>query len=125
MLTTIDGYPVAWDGSRRQIDWARGIISIDTGGFVSQAGENIGQLKIVAFPAQDRLQPADSGYWYADPALTRLASTAEVHQGALERANVSPVDELVSLIAVQRDFEAAANLLKLIGDSYERLTTAR
>lgn len=123
-LVTLDGYPVAWEGATRRLDPQLGIVKIDTGAYVSQNGENIGRLKVVSFAADDALEHSGTGYWRAGPALAAAPSTADVHQGALEGANVSAVDELVQLIAVQRDFEAASNLLEFIGNSYERLNNA-
>lgn len=125
VLTTLQGYPVAWDGSRREFDAAGVPIKIDTEGYVSQGGGNIGRLKIVSIPAKDLLEEVEGGYWRAGPGLLVEPSTAEVHQGAIERANVSASDELVRLISVQRSFETATKLLKLISESYERLNSAR
>ncbi|MCP3914855.1 MAG: flagellar hook basal-body protein [bacterium] len=125
VLTTTEGYPVAWDGGRGNIDPAGGAITVDLEGGVHQDNARIGRLKIRSFPAADRLQPLESGYWRAGPALLADSSNAEVHQGALERPNVSAVDELVRLITVQRDFEAASKVVRMIDQSYERLNNLR
>jgi flagellar basal body rod protein FlgG len=48
-----------------------------------------------------------------------------VRQGHLELSNVSSVEEMVALIAVQRQFEAGARVMSSIDQTYRRLTSPR
>jgi len=124
VLVTQEGYAVAWDGARGQIDPTSQPMVIDLTGQVSQDGRRLGRLKLVDFGARDRLQAERRGYYSADPALNRIPATAEVHQYAVEGANVSPVDELVALIETQRAFQAGSQVVQLISQSYQRLANA-
>lgn len=124
-LVTQEGYPLAWDGPRGNLDPAADPIRVDTSGTVWQGNQRAGRLSVVDFPALDRLTQDRGGYWRASPALERVPAEAEVHQGALEGANVSTIDEMVALIQTQRSFEAGSQVLRLISQSYERLNSFR
>jgi flagellar basal body rod protein FlgG len=92
---------------------------------VSQAGQLIGRLSRVSFPAQDQLGLTRDGYFVAAPELLRTASSALIHQGALEGSNANGVSELVSMVTVQRSHEMAANILRQVDQSYRRLHQGR
>ncbi len=124
VLVTSDGLPVAWDGARGTLDPIGEPIRVDLDGTVTQGNQQRGTLKVVDFPAREKLEVGRHGYYVASPALRQVPATAEVHQGALESANVSTVEELVRLIETQRAFEAGANVVKLIDQSYQRLARA-
>lgn len=124
VLLTGDGFPVAWRGARGAVDPLGEPIRVALDGSVLQGAQPVGQLKLVDFPAKDSLEQERHGYYVAGPNLEQTASTAEVHQFALEGSNVSTVDELVRLIETQRSFEAGSNVVQLIGKSYERLAQA-
>lgn len=125
VMQTVDGHMVAWAGPRQQIDPIGEQVTIDPTGTVFQGANRLGQLQVVSFDSFINLQNDGRGYYTADPALTRGERTGEVHQGALERSNVSSVDELIAMITVQRRFESASNLLKKIDESYQRLNNPR
>ena len=79
----------------------------------------------MSFPAQDQLTLTRDGYFLAGPELRRDASTALVHQGALEGSNANGVSELISMVTVQRSHEMAANILRQVDQSYRRLHQGR
>jgi len=124
-LQDASGHAVAWEGPRARIEPNAEPVTIDESGLVFQGGTQLGQLSVVDIPARDRLQPRSGGYWYADPALQRESSDAQVIQGALEGANSSAVDELIELVRVQRQFESATRLMTTIDASYQRLNRGR
>jgi len=124
-LMTEEGFPVAWDGVRGNLDPVGEPIRVDTAGNVFQGARRAGRLAIVDFPARDRLELDELGYYQASPALQRTPAAAEVHQGALEGSNVSSIDEMVALIQNQRAFEATAQTVRMISQTYERLNSFR
>jgi flagellar basal body rod protein FlgG len=124
-LVTAEGYPLAWASRRGAADPIGVELHVDARGVVRQGGTELGQLKLVGIDALDRVQLSRDGYFTADPAVQRRPALGEVHQGALESSNVSPIDELVHMITVQRSFESAANLLSKIDQSYQRLHQRR
>ncbi len=82
-------------------------VRISQDGTVSSGEQTLGRLRIVEFEKPDDLTPASGTGYLAPEDLEPLpAEQAVVHQGFQESANVSVVEELVSLIAVSRMYEA-------------------
>jgi flagellar basal-body rod protein FlgF len=123
VLQTADGFPLAWAGARGTIDPTGKPVTIDSEGQVAQGDQKLGRLRVVDFRDHARLEALGGGFFRAPRGLAEATSTAQVRQGHLEQANVSGVDEMVELIAVQRGFESATRLLSMIDQSYRRLTT--
>jgi len=124
-LLTAEGFMVAWEGPRQNLDPSGPQVTIDKTGTVFQNDNLLGRLKIVSFNSFPNLRQNGAGYYEADPALAREGLRGEVHQGALERSNVSTVDELIAMITVQRRFESASNVLDRIDETYQRLNNPR
>jgi flagellar basal body rod protein FlgG len=125
VLHTEQGDPVAWEGAQGRLAPTGEAVMIDGLGSVSQGGNTLGRLRIVDFADKTDLRQDSRSYFVAPRDLRPTASTAVVHQGALERSNVSSIEELVALVRVQRDFESAASLLRSIDQSYRRLNGQR
>ncbi len=91
-----------------------GPITIEGGDFEVTAegkvlvdGEEIGAVKIVVFNRPGALV-REGNYFRArgqSPVESEMVDT-RILQGALERSNVSPIDEMVDMIAVYRGFES-------------------
>jgi flagellar basal body rod protein FlgG len=124
-LHTADGLPVAWEGAPGVIAPIGESVNVDGSGNVRQGSNSIGRLRVVDFADKQRLTLDEQGYFHAPRGLKATASSANVHQGALERSNSQSVDELVAMVRVQRNFESAANLMRSIDQSYKRLNTPR
>jgi flagellar basal-body rod protein FlgF len=122
VLLTGDGFPVAWTTLNRQIDPAGLPVTIDGDGTARQGFEEIGRLKVVNFEDPQRLTLGEHGYWNAPADLPEATATAVVNQGALEESNATGMEEMVSMINVQRQFDTVARAMKSIQDSYRRLT---
>ena len=125
VLLTQDGDPVAWDGARATLAPVGEAVTVDGAGVVRQGSQELGRLKLVDFADPSRLARDPRGLWHARRDLDPAASTATVHQGALERSNASSIDELVAMIRVQRGFESATSLVRSIDQSYRRLNQQR
>lgn len=121
VLVNQSGFPVAWEGPAGIIDPSGEEVTIDGEGAVRQGGRQIGKLRIVNFDARDQLSQDGEGNFVAHRGMREVAHTATVHQAALEGANVSPIEELVSMITVQRSFESASRVVSTITDTYRRL----
>lgn len=99
-------------------------ISINDEGVVSATftngnQQNIGALAMASFTATEGLRPVGDGHWQATgdsgQAQVNQASNGplgQVRSGALELANVDITEELVSLIAAQRNFQANAQAIE-------------
>ena len=121
-LQTLDGLPLAYETLQGAIDPTGVAIEVDAEGVVRQDGLEIGRLRIVDFQDDQRLVQDSMGYYHAPLTLLETAHTATVRQGFLEGSNVAPMEEMVAMIAVQRAFSGASNLLGMINETYRRLS---
>jgi len=125
VLQTDEGFPVAFEGAQGRIDPVGLPVTIDGSGVVRQGDEDLGTLRLVDFERPDKLARVGGGYYVGTREAQETVTEAVVHQGALESSNVTGVEELVSMINVQRSFEAATQMMKLVDESYRRLNQAR
>jgi len=99
-------------------------ISINKEGVVSATFSNgnqmnMGAIAMASFTAVEGLRPVGDAHWQATgdsgPAQVNQAANGpvgQIHSGALELANVDITEELVSLIAAQRNFQANAQAIE-------------
>jgi flagellar basal body rod protein FlgG len=125
VLLTQEGYAVAWEGSRGDINPLGDVPVVDSSGTVHQGTGVVGRLKLVAFADRSVLSDEPNGYYSAEANAERIPTDVTVRQGGLERSNISAIDELVAMIRVQRSFEAANSLMRKIDETYSRLNNAR
>jgi len=125
VLQTSEGYPLAWEGPRGRIDSAGTPITFEPDGTVKQDGRALGQIKITDFADPQALELDGSGFYYAPIGLAEIPSEANVHQGALEGSNSSPVDELIELIRIQRNFESVTRMMSQVDQTYQRLVRSK
>jgi flagellar basal body rod protein FlgG len=106
-----------------------GPISIESQDFMVSAegkvivdGAEIGAIKIVTFDNPRAL--VRRGNYYESggqgAAESEMIET-RVLQGAIERANVSPIDEMVNMIAIHRGFETDQATIKLQDETARKL----
>ena len=113
-LTTRSGLPVMGDGGPIQVP-ANSEVNIGSDGTLSArsgAGRMsvIGRLKLVT-PEVPLVRGEDGLFRGADGDLPADA-TARLQDGALEGSNVSPVENMVAMIAAARQFEAQMKMLQ-------------
>jgi flagellar hook protein FlgE len=99
-------------------------VSINNDGVVTATFANgnqqmLGAVAMARFTAMDGLRPTGDAHWEATgdsgPPIYAQASTGPmgaVRSGVIERANVDVTEELVSLIAAQRNFQANAKAIE-------------
>jgi flagellar basal-body rod protein FlgG len=121
VLVSHDGFPVAWEGGRGRIDPTGEEIFVDGSGEVRQGGISVGRLRIANFADEQALELTAEGNYRVPLGTAEVPHEATVHQGAIEESNVQSIDELVELIRIQRNFESASNLMRMIRRSYEQL----
>jgi len=124
-FTSSEGLPVAWERRGGRIDPFGGELTVREDGVVFQAGDEIGTLRLVDYPDRSVLEPLSAGYFRAPAGAEEINATAKVHQGALERANLSGIEQLVEMVAQQRAYDVASRSVSLITSSYERLLQAQ
>jgi flagellar basal-body rod protein FlgF len=97
-------------------------LSITPDGKVVVDGDEVDALRIVTFRSPDLLMR--EGNKYASPVQPPVdadMSRTELIHGALETSNVSPVDEMVEMIAIHRGFEAEQRSIRMQDESARRL----
>lgn len=78
-----------------------------------QAPQAVGRLKLVTPDADNRLKRGDDGLFrgpQGDP--LPADATARLQSGALEGSNVNPIEAMVGMIAVARQFEVQMRMLQ-------------
>jgi flagellar basal-body rod protein FlgF len=104
------GAPIVVPNNARLSFGGDGTVSARVG---EQPAQNLGRLKLVSPNADNRIKRSDDGLFRpvnnepleADP-------TARVMGGALEGSNVNPIEAMVGMIAVARQFEVQMRLLQ-------------
>jgi len=119
-LTTNRGHVV--QGTSGPITIESGDFTVSAEGKIMVQGAEVGAIKVVTF--RDPQNLVRRGNYYEAPGQAAQESEmtdTQVLQGALERANVSPVDEMVNMIAVHRGFETEQATIKMQDDSAKKL----
>lgn len=97
-----EGGPITVPG-----DIAVSQIHIGGDGSVGAADRKLGQIKMVSFSDEKKLEPAGDNCFKAPQSLTAVnAENVTVRQGYLESSNVNIVEELVDMIMVSRLYES-------------------
>lgn len=125
VLQTFEGLPVAWDGPRGTIEPNGAPVVVDAEGAVRQGPNAIGRLRLVDYADKAGLTIDSRGFFRASLKMIESPAAAQVRQGHLEQSNVSSIDEMVALIAVQRQFESGTKVMTAIDQTYRRLTSPR
>ncbi len=92
-------------------------------GNITIDGRVIDTLKIMGFPEQDRLTKMGNSYWSPSSSEQKPAKPEfiSIEQRALESSNVDTVQEMVSMISVNRSYEASQKLMRSLDDLDEQI----
>lgn len=93
-----------------------GELSIGVDGSLSVNGENFDKLKLVRFenPTTALQKEGDSLFMETGTEQGTQATNSQVHQGALEGSNINSIQEMVSMINNNREFESIQKSVSLI-----------
>ena len=105
-LVTQDGWPVLAKNAPITIENPSNL-QITEDGQVFDGDNPIGNLDIVQFAPDVRLQKTQNGYFEPQTAGAQpvKATNCTVRQGALEGANFNPVEEMARMVQTMRNFE--------------------
>ncbi len=115
VLTTTEGYPLRLStGGVVQTQPGLPIV-VGRDGEVSQGGNPIGQLAVVAFKDPHQLVKAGSTYFStSDPKTVPDGTpTAEVYQGSSETSNAAPAESAARMVTLLRSFEMLQHAIKI------------
>lgn len=93
-----------------------GELSIGTDGSLSVKGQNIGKLKLVRFdnPASALQKEGDSLFIETGSEKPLQATNSRILQGSLEGSNINSIQEMVSMINNNREFESIQKSVSLM-----------
>jgi len=121
-VTTSQGDPLLGEGGPFQI--TNGKMEVAPDGSVRSSDGDLTKLRIVRF-ADSRLTVKEGANLFnSAPANVQEVSDVRIMQGGLEQSNVSPIDSMVSLITIQRQFEAYERAMGLMDAATEKMITA-
>jgi flagellar hook protein FlgE len=96
-----------------------GLDGLTTATYADGTSEYLGKVAMASFTAQEGLRPVGDGHWQSTgdsgpPTIDGATNgpLGSIRSGALERANVDVTEELVALIAAQRNFQANAKAIE-------------
>ena len=114
-LVTADGKPVLGDGGEIVFGNEETNIAVAVDGTISSSAGLKGKLRIAAFPDTTVLSK-DGDNLYSASAAPQAPAFIRVRQGALEKSNVSGVEELTAMLDVQRAYERISSMVKQQND---------
>lgn len=98
-----------------------GSVSSKSDGLPGAANTEIGKLRIVRFNDSRKVEKEGANLFRSDPANVTDATEIRLIQGHLEQSNVSAVDSMVNLIALNRQFESYQRAMKLLDSATEKV----
>lgn len=95
---------------------------LGSGDVVGPDGAVLGRLKVVGFETPGSLEPEGANLFRALPdAVATEVEDPRMAEGSLERSNVRPVEEMASLVMLQRAFETSMRAMQSDDESSRRL----
>ncbi|APZ98633.1 flagellar biosynthesis protein FlgG [Sphingopyxis sp. QXT-31] len=96
-----------------------GLDGLASATFADGSTQKLGKIAMATFPAMEGLRPVGDAHWQSTgnsgPPTIDAATNGPmgtIRSGALERSNVDITEELVMLIAAQRNFQANAKAIE-------------
>lgn len=125
LLMNMDGYPVQGIGGPIVAPVGTQLFSVLDNGVVLADGQEIGQLRIVQFADNNRLQRIGQTFFRAPQDMPPQASGTEVRGGYRETTNGPMVLEMVQMIHGLRHYEAAQRALNSLNEIVQLSTRPR
>jgi flagellar basal-body rod protein FlgF len=110
VLVDLNGNPVLGSSGPIKFDDSDVDITIGSDGTVATNNGSKGQLAIAQF-VDPQILVREGDNYFSGPA-SNAPVTTRVMQGALEKSNVSGVNELTTMIRVQRAYQSLASLMQ-------------
>ena len=120
-LATPAGYAVTGDGGPIEVG-ARSAQITATGVVLDGAGDELGRLSLVQFADPTALKHAGGSLFRTEAGTEPEAvDELELAERSLESSNVKPVEEMASMVMVQRVFEISMRTMQAEDQSTQRL----
>jgi flagellar basal-body rod protein FlgF len=98
-------------------------VTVTAEGEVLADGVEAGKIRVVRFANPRLLTKEGHSLFRAPEGAEEPASTARLLQGNLEQANVNPIEAMVTMITVQRQFDAYQRAIQTMDAATERMLT--
>lgn len=118
-VITPQGEPLLGEGGPIQVTGGKMEVGMD--GTVRSENGEVGKLRIVRFVDERRVAKQGANLFRSEPANVEDIAAPRVVQGNLEQSNVSPIDSMVSMITIQRQFEAYERAMKLMDGATQKM----
>lgn len=118
-VITPQGEPLLGEGGPIQVTGGKVEVGMD--GTVRSENGEVGKLRIVRFVDERRVAKQGANLFRSEPANVEDIAAPRVVQGNLEQSNVSPIDSMVSMITIQRQFEAYERAMKLMDGATQKM----
>jgi len=124
LLVTSEGYTVL-DENESEIDLGNSKnININSDGSIYLDKEKNTKLSIVSFKDLSQLEKIGKNLFeQKNTQEQEIESKSEIHQGFLESSNVSPVEEMVTLISLHRQFELNTKAIESFSEMDKKAST--
>lgn len=125
-VVTPQGEPLLGEGGPIRVPDGRMIVGRDgtvqsENREVPSKNDDVGKLRIVRFIDNRQVVKEGANLLRADPANVGDVATPRVAQGTLEQSNVSPIDSMVSLITIQRQFDSYQKAMNLMDGATQKM----
>ncbi len=118
-VITPQGEPLLGEGGAIQLSGGKMEVGID--GTVRSENGEVGRLRIVRFIDNRQVGKEGANLLRTDGANVEDVEVVRVAQGSLEQSNVNPIDSMVSMITIQRQFEAYERAMKMMDGATQKM----
>jgi flagellar basal body rod protein FlgG len=121
-LVTSSGLPVQGDSGPITFKSGSGPIAINSEGTITQADQPIGKLAAYDFSDPSTLRRVGDGLFATGDSGAAPAKMehAKILNSYLEGSNVTPMNEMVSLVSVSRAYEASQKVVQTADDNQDK-----
>ena len=118
-LITAQGDPLLGESGPMQVSGSKMEVAAD--GTVSSTEGELGKIRIIRFADARQVIKEGANLFVSDAPNVQPVSDPRVLQGSLEQSNVNSIDGMLSLIALNRQFEASERAMKLMDAATEKI----
>ena len=119
-VITSGGDPLLGEGGPIQIAEGK-VMEVASDGTVRSDNSDIGKLRIVRFTEPRKAVKEGANLLVTEPSNLTVVDAARIVQGNLEQSNVSPIDSMVQLISINRQFESYERAMKMMDSMTEKM----
>jgi len=115
-LVTRDGYPIL-DINGQTILLGTDDVTADANGVIQTPDNRYYSLRIVSFENMQQLQRMGDNLYVIEDGAPQAATGYSIKQGYIEASNVNPLEELVKLIEITRNFESNQKAIQAMDET--------